>query len=348
MLLKEMDGYSIHSMPNYDFLSGNGYSMKQFFHSNSDGDSSSTKSEQSRQDLSAVSDSNLNVQHTPTQSDRVYNNDSSEKRDQGMVKSVFSLGNPETDFPPPKLDYSQPFTCVSYQYAADPYYGGVLTGYTSNALVHRQINGAANSRVPLPVEPASEEPIFVNAKQYNAILRRRQMRAKLEAQNKLVKSRKDLVAQLIHLMNSNSQTFQHHLICPLATCMSENFPERLISMIPFSSQPYLHESRHRHAMKRARGSGGRFLNKKELQELQQKASTSLQTPAGGISKMALGRDLCPENSTSHSPPSPGISSVSNGAGMLAYQEHISMNFSAQNGGGKMGINGVRRHTPIVR
>ncbi|XP_062215366.1 nuclear transcription factor Y subunit A-7-like isoform X2 [Phragmites australis] len=303
MLQRKMDGYPVHSMPNYDFLSGGGYSMKQFVLSNSEGDSSSTKSEQSRQDLSAVSDSSLNGQHTPKQSaffSLSDNNDSYVKRDQGMVKSVLPLGNPEAALSPPKFDYNQPFACITYPYAADPYYGGVLTGYASNAIVHPQLNGTANSRVPLPVEPAAEEPVFVNVKQYHAILRRRQMRAKLEAQNKLVKGRK----------------------------------------------PYLHESRHCHAMKRARGSGGRFLTKKELQEQQQKALLSVQTPTGGVSKMALGKNGCPENSTSRSPSTPtssGISSVSNGGGMLTHQEHISfsstdflpsMNFSTQNGGEK--------------
>jgi nuclear transcription factor Y alpha len=116
-------------------------------------------------------------------------------------------------------------------------------------------------------------------------------------------------------------------------------------------------------MKRVRGPGGRFLNKKELQEQQQqqqKALPSLQTPTGrvSISKMAFGRDLCTESSTSHSPStSSGISSVSNGSGMLAHQEHISfasanflpsMNFRVENGGEKMAVNGVRHHTPVVR
>ncbi|TVU37987.1 hypothetical protein EJB05_11334 [Eragrostis curvula] len=268
------------SKSNSVFLSGNGYQMKQGHKANSR--DSSSESGWSHQGASAMSESSLN-EHTTAQSDST---DHHGKHDQNMMKSVLSLGKQEAAFLPQKLEYNSSFASVPY--AADAYYGEVFTGYSPPAIVHPPQNGISSSPVPLPVEPAAVEPIFVNAKQYHAILRRREIRAKLEAQNKLVKDRK----------------------------------------------PYLHESRHQHAMKRARGSGGRFLNTKQLQEQNQQHQAS----GGSSSTQATGQNVCSQNGSTHTPPTPAPPSVTSLS--RANQDRScfpsvgfrpTMNFSAQGG-----------------
>lgn len=129
--------------------------------------------------------------------------------------------------------------------------------------MHPQMMGnvaAHSTRVPLPAEVTEDEPIYVNAKQYNAILRRRQVRAKLEAQQKLIKGRKVCVCLFVEFQNKSM--FLH---------LAPNL-DRIMYYLYL--QPYLHESRHLHAMKRVRGSGGRFLNTKQLQQSASSAAPS--------------------------------------------------------------------------
>jgi nuclear transcription factor Y alpha len=48
-------------------------------------------------------------------------------------------------------------------------------------------------------EPTEEEPLYVNAKQYNRILKRRAARAKLEAEGRIPRERKVCKENLVFL-----------------------------------------------------------------------------------------------------------------------------------------------------
>ncbi|KAF9458435.1 CCAAT-binding transcription factor (CBF-B/NF-YA) subunit B-domain-containing protein [Collybia nuda] len=100
------------------------------------------------------------------------------------------------------------------------------TPYQHPLFVHHPPPPPPQSNTPADDQPIDDEPLYVNAKQYFRILKRRVARARLEEVHRLSRQRK----------------------------------------------PYLHESRHKHAMRRPRGPGGRFLTAEEIAA--QKSSAS--------------------------------------------------------------------------
>jgi nuclear transcription factor Y alpha len=56
--------------------------------------------------------------------------------------------------------------------------------------VQMQTSNTTQNQTAVASEPAEEEPLYVNAKQYNRILKRRAARAKLESEGRIPRERK--------------------------------------------------------------------------------------------------------------------------------------------------------------
>nr|CAD1825078.1 unnamed protein product [Ananas comosus var. bracteatus] len=86
-----------------------------------------------------------------------------EKQVDGHVKPVLSLESGGAIYSPPSVDYGQPIGYIPIP-QGDPYLGGILAAYAPHAVILPQSTGMLPSlRVPLPLEPAEDEPIYVNA-----------------------------------------------------------------------------------------------------------------------------------------------------------------------------------------
>ncbi|GER30200.1 nuclear factor Y [Striga asiatica] len=86
--------------------------------------------------------------------------------------------------------HNESLDSASYPFG-ESYFRKITTVYNPNPVVYPQAMEIASARAVLPLECTENMvPIYVNAKQYHAILRRRKIRARLEAQNKITKSRK--------------------------------------------------------------------------------------------------------------------------------------------------------------
>nr|WLQ69690.1 NFY protein [Zingiber officinale] len=114
--------------------------------------------------------------------------------------------------PTGQLEAGQAMSPAAYPYM-DPFYGGMFAAYAGQHVIHPQLIGVHHPGVPLPTD-AVEEPVYVNAKQYHGILRRRQSRAKAESENKLAKIRKAYLKKLI-IRQAITYQSQHTVSSPL-------------------------------------------------------------------------------------------------------------------------------------
>lgn len=119
-------------------------------------------------------------------------------------------------------------------------------------------NDTTESGVYNPVvEGTEDEPLYVNPKQYNRILKRREVRARMELKRRRTEEAiRTGKLDLKKLVKGKG--------------VSKSVEED-------DKKSYQHESRHKHAMRRPRGPGGRFLTAEEIKAKEEADYAQMQT-----------------------------------------------------------------------
>lgn len=162
---------------------------------------------------------------------------------------------------------------VQYAHVEDEeeYHGEVGEGYAEpGAAYEAEDAGSVAAGMGEGTGDDEHEPLYVNAKQYHRILKRRAARARLEEMGRLSRQRK--------VRRLTFTRYKARSSC--RACHADSTPKLFPSLLALPPpppatlgslplpQPYLHESRHKHAMRRPRGPGGRFLTLEERQILE--------------------------------------------------------------------------------
>ncbi|WFD18280.1 Vacuolar protein sorting-associated protein 13 [Malassezia caprae] len=113
---------------------------------------------------------------------------------------------------------------------------------------------------------SDEEPLYVNAKQYQRIVKRRIARARME------EKRRQMFVMAIKQREEEKTGSPAHI--------TDEWLSGLLALDEETKKPYLHESRHKHAMRRPRGPGGRFLTTEEIKKRDQELAEKAKQEAG--------------------------------------------------------------------
>jgi hypothetical protein len=182
--------------------------------------------------------------------------------------SVYLDGEDEEEVLGAEVQYAQVEDEEEYPGEGGEGYAGEL-----GAVYEGEDAGSVAAGIGEATGEEEHEPLYVNAKQYHRILKRRAARARLEEMGRLSRQRK--VRRLtVALHDARPSYFRAALDAdpppyfpsPLRALPSP--PPFASRLFPLLLQPYLHESRHKHAMRRPRGPGGRFLTLEERQILE--------------------------------------------------------------------------------